>query len=216
MTISIRPALLCLSLAALLIFPGRAAAQIQGERKPPPVRVEFEVGLAALDERHVINAAPLFLTPGVQVRTTGRVFAFAGARALVFAFPVPMDGDDDVQDENGRTGFRDTGGLGGGPWLRAGVGAALRSDPRAPTVHLAGGSLGVGRNAHPWVGVMAGTPLLRTRWRIEAELGYDRNWVEDRFLEPDPADPFGPHRVAEIRRSDEWFRTMQIGVRRVR
>jgi hypothetical protein len=172
------------------------------------------MGLAALDPIHAINASSLFLTPGFQLRTRGRLFAFAGARALVFAIPVSGSGGEWVQDEEGREGHRTSGGLGGGPWVRAGVGLALADGTRAPTLTVAGGSIGLGGDAHPWAGASAGVSV-RGRWRVEAEVGYDRNWVEDSFTGPDPTNPQNPFRPAYVRRSEEWYRTMQIGVRYV-
>jgi hypothetical protein len=215
MIIPIRPALLRLFLCTLLIAPAAAAAQItpKGDRKAP-ARVDFEMGLAVLDPVHTMNASPLFLTPGLQVRTTGRVFVFAGMRALVFAIPVSGSGGEWVEDEEGRSGHRTTGGMGGGGWVRAGVGFSLTDSPRAPTFTIAGGSVGVADDGHPWFGASAGVHL-RGHWRFEAEAGADHNWVEDRFLEFDPSDPSSPPQLAYVRRTEKWYRTVQIGIRYV-
>lgn len=211
-----RPRAAALLLCALLTGPAGAAAQAEPpEKAPRPVRVDLELGFATLDAIHTINAAPAFLTPGVQLRTRGRLFGFAGVRALVFAAPFASgSGAEWVEDDEGRHGHRRTGGLGGGPWVRAGAGYALTASPRSATVTVAGGSLGV-RDPHPWFGASAGVPL-RGRMRLEAELGWDRNWVEDRFLEEDPQNPQGPHIIAYTRRTEEWYRTLQIGLRWVR
>jgi hypothetical protein len=208
----LRPALLRLFLCTLLMVPARAAAQASGAEREPPVRVDLAIGLATLDPIHAINAAPLFLTPGVQVRTTGRLFAFAEARLLVFALPfVSGSGDEHVEDEEGRSGFRDTGAMGGGGWFRAGLGVSLADVPLAPTLSVAAGSIGMG-DAHPWVGASAGVRV-RRRWRLEAELGYDKNWVEDAFWERDPTDPAAPWQLAYVHRTEDWYQTIQIGVR---
>lgn len=198
----------------MLAAPGAAAAQVAGADRPPLVSVGMELGLAALDARHAINAAPLFLTPGIELRTRGRVFVFAGARAMVFAIPISGDGGDRVEDADGNQGIRRTGGLGGGGWFRAGAGASLADLPRAPTVSVAVGSVGMGPDAHLWVGSAAGMAL-RGRWRVEAELGWDRNWVEDTFFPPPPGTPDEPFIPGPLytRRSNEWFRTMQVGMR---
>lgn len=213
----IRPALLRLFLCTLLAVPAPASAQaVSDVERQPPVRVDLAMGLATLNPIHTINAAPVFLTPGVRVRTTGQLFAFADARLLVFAFPfISGSGAEHVEDEQGRFGFRRTGGLGGGGWVRAGVGVALTASPRAPTLTVAGGSVGVTADAHPWFGAAAGVQV-RGRWRFEAEAGADRNWVEDTFLEEDPANPFGPHRIAYVRRTEDWYPTIQLGLRYVR
>ncbi|WP_420126260.1 hypothetical protein [Longimicrobium sp.] len=212
---SIRPALLRLFLGILLTSPGRAVAQDASDaERQPPVRVDLAMGLAALDAIHTINASPLFLTPGVQVRTTGRVFAFADARALVFAIPISGSGAEGVEDEEGRSGFRRTGGLGGGGWVRAGVGVALTASPRAPTLTVAGGTVGVTADAHPWFGAAASVQV-RGRWRFEAEAGADRNWVEDTFYDFDPSPP-GPPEFAYVRRTEGWYPTIQLGLRYVR
>ena len=189
--------LFCTALAAPL------AAQIVG----------VEMGFAVLDSRHTINAAPLFLTPGIEVRTPGPLFVFAGVRTFLPVIPVSGSGGDDVTDEDGNSGFRRTGGL-GFPWIRAGAGASLTRSPRAPTVAVAAGSLGTGKEAHPWVGGAAGVSV-GGAWRMEAEVGWDRNWVEDRFFTAPPANPEEPYVPALLytRRSNEWFRTIQLGVR---
>jgi hypothetical protein len=212
--LNIRLALLRLFACAALAAPGAAAAQADGADRPPPVSVGMELGLAALDGRHAINAAPLFLTPGVELRTRGRVFVFAGARAMVFAIPISGDGGDRVQDADGNHGRRRTGELGGGGWFRVGAGASLADLPRAPTVSVAVGSVGMGPDAHLWVGGAAGIAL-RGRWRVEAELGWDRNWVEDTFFHPPPTGPAEPFIPGPLytRRSDVWLRTMQVGMR---
>lgn len=208
------PTRLRLLLCALLVVPGNAVSQASPDAGRPPVRMDFEVGLATLDPIHTINAAPLFLTPGVQVRTTGRVFAFADARLLLFALPfISGSGAEFVEDDEGRFGIRRTGGMGGGGWVRGGLGFSLTDSPRAPTLTVAGGSVGVRSGAHPWFGASAGVHL-RGRWRLEAETGYDRNWVEDTFVEHDPAG--GRDRVAYVRRTEDWYQTMQIGLRYAR
>ncbi|HEX5869501.1 MAG TPA: hypothetical protein VFY65_03735 [Longimicrobium sp.] len=216
MTINpIRPALLRLFLCILLMAPGTAAAQAASDDRGPPIRMDMEIGLAVLDPIHTINATPLFVTPGIQLRTRGRVFAFAGVRALLFALPfVSGSGAEFVHDEEGNFGHRNTGGLGGGPWVRGGVGFALTDSPRAPTLTLGGGSFGVNKGSHPWVGASAGVQVLR-RWRVEAELGYDRNWVEDTFIEMDTIAPYGPAEVLYVDRTERWYRTTQIGIRYV-
>ncbi|HEX6372006.1 MAG TPA: hypothetical protein VF006_23985 [Longimicrobium sp.] len=208
-----RPVRLRLLLCTLLIAPGPAAAQIAPDaNREPPIRMDLEVGIATLHPIHTINAAPLFVTPGIQVRSRGRLFAFAGVRALVFAAPfVSGSGAEFVEDAEGRTGHRRTGGLGGGPWVRGGLGFSITGTPRGPTITVAGGSLGVNEGSHPWMGAALGVQV--RRWRMEAELGQDRNWVEDTFVEPDPQDPYGRRRIAYVRRSENWYRTMQIGVR---
>lgn len=200
---------LLLSLLALTIVPAPAAAQIDLNNLPRlPVAISLELGFAVFDPRHTINAAPLFFTPGVEARSRGRVFAFAGVRAFVPAFPISGSGGDDVVDEDGNPGFRSTGGM-EVPWVRAGAGVALGSTPRSATVTVAGGSLGIGGGAHPWVGVAAAVPL-RGRWRLEAEVGADRNWVRDRFFTVDENAAPAP---LYTRESEEWFRTVQVGVR---
>lgn len=212
MTLRIHPILIRSLLCGLLAVPGAAPAQIAPEGGPPLLSVGVEMGMAAIDGRHAINAAPLFLTPGVEVRTRGRFFAFAGVRALVFAIPISGDGGDRVTDEEGNGGFRRTGGMGGGPWVRGGIGAALTRSPRSPTVSIAGGTMGVSE-PHPWVGGAVGVPV-RGAWRVEAELGWDRNWVEDRFViipRDEPTEPFVP--TGYTRRTEEWFNTFQVGVR---
>ncbi|HEU4881194.1 MAG TPA: hypothetical protein VFT45_03080 [Longimicrobium sp.] len=209
----IRPTLLRLFLCSLLMVPAPAAAQIMSDTEPePPVRVDLALGLATLDPIHTINASPLFLTPGVQVRSTGRVFAFADARVLVFAIPVSGSGGEWVEDEEGRSGHRTTGGMGGGGWVRAGVGFSLTDSPRAPTFTIAGGSVGVATDGHPWFGASAGVHL-RGHWRFEAEAGADHNWVEDRFMEFDPSNPSSPPQVAYVRRTEDWYPTIQLGLR---
>lgn len=211
----VHPGLLRLFLCTLLMVPGQTVAQrSSGAERQPLVRVDLAMGLASLDPIHTINASPLFLTPGVQVRTTGRAFAFADARALVFAIPVSGSGADVVEDEEGRSGFRRTGGLGGGGWVRAGVGVALTASPRAPTLTVAGGTVGVTADAHPWFGAAAGVQV-RGRWRLEAEAGADRNWVEDTFYDFDPSNS-RPPKFAYVRRTEQWYPTLQLGLRYVR
>jgi len=199
-------------LCAALAVPGAAPAQIAPEGGQPFLTVGVEMGMAAIDGRHAINAAPLFLTPGIEVRTRGRFFAFAGVRALVFAIPISGDGGDRVTDKEGNSGFRHTGGMGGGPWVRGGIGAALTRSPRSPTVSIAGGTMGVS-DPHPWVGGAVGVPV-RGAWRVEAEVGWDRNWVEDSFVivpREEPTEPFVL--TGYTRRTEEWFNTLQLGVR---
>ncbi len=91
---------------------------------------------------------------------------------------------------------------------------SLADVPRSPTFTVAAGTLGMSSDAHLWVGGAAGMRL-RGRWRVEAEVGWDRNWVEDRFFRPPPQTPDEPYEPGLLytRRTEDWFRTMQLGVR---
>lgn len=191
--------------ALTLVLLAAAAPSAAQER---PVGFAWEIGLARVDARQLPGAASdVFLTPGVEVATRGRVFAYAGARGMVSALPVSARANDVVEDSAGNVGFRRSGGF---PLLlvQAGAGATVRG----VTVRGALGSFGVGDAARVYVAAAAGVAS-GPRVRVEGEVGWNRNWVQTTFQRPfDPGDP-SPAVPLYTVRDEAWLPHLRLGLR---